>query len=346
MLLGGALACFEEAPQKDLMRVVWHLCHKTLVRISTSRNENKIDDVVQLLRSVLVVVGGESRYELLLNILRLAEVPLPQHVVLSSDTQRVSQEAREAILSALPVTYVMSLDVGPSQHLLVVLLQQSVASIESYAGAPGSGTISDLEGSGSVEIGCAIAILRASSGYLDSVGLLAQAGQSDAWRQVREPILTNIALGTALLRWISSLSDHIQVLLPPVEGVGGAAGSALNLHRLGRVEGLVSTLTALVQCLWSHPVPRAVQGILARVAKCCAETAFSVLSSQALCPVITDSGTKSAQAALVERVVTKLLLCVAATMKIIGSPSFSEKSIEVSLLFSTHHSFVLFHFHL
>lgn len=324
MLLGGALACFEEAPQRDIVQVVWHLCSGALLR---NASEVDVNGAVGVLRAVLLVAGSGPRRELLGDMLALAGLPLAGPTQHAPHTQCAAQSVKELVLSTLPVAYLLSLEGDPCQELTVRLLGQSVASIESYAGAPGSGSSgqagSSAHSSSVMEIGSAVAVLCASSGYLDTVNILAHASQSASWRQAKEPILGNISLGTALLRWISSLSDHIKVLLPSADPTRG-----LNMHRVGRVEGLVSTLTALVQCLWSHAVPRAVQGILARAAKCCAETALSLLTSQNEAHY-GDGGASSIGVELVARVVTKLLHCVGSALKIIGSPSFSEKSIEV-----------------
>jgi len=328
MLLGGVLACFEEAPQRDIVRVVWQICRTALLRASSEVN---VSGAAGLLRSVLLVAASAPRSELLVNILTLAEVPLTAQSQHSPTPQCMSRSVKEVILSALPVSYLMSLDGDPCQEIVVALLGQCVASIESYAGAPTSGTTHSAGSSAisdTIEIGSAVAVLRASSGYFDTAGMLAHASQSAAWRQAREPILGNINLGTALLRWISSLSDHVKVLLPSAEATTGAALSGLNMHRVRRVEGLVSALTALVQCLWSHAVPRAVQGILARASKCCAETALCVLTSQRYTHN-DDCDAVSSLSELSSKVVSKLLHCVGAMLKIVGSPSFSEKSIEV-----------------
>jgi hypothetical protein len=237
-----------------------------------------------------------------------------------------------------------------------------VISIETYAGADVD-SFTSIDKKSAINIGCAIALLRASSGYLDSTDALAEASRCDLWRETRVPITSNAALGTALLRWISSLSAHIKVLIPPPpprsssssssssntnisneerKDAQGAASSSghINLHRLERVEALAEALAALVQCLWSHSVPRGVQGILAVAAKACTEATVNIILS--LNRHASHHGARgthhqhdlhyAVEVRLHISVTSKLLHFAAIALKIIGSPSFSEKSLEVNKL--------------
>ena len=315
MLLSGVLKSFHEDAQLPFVQTVWHVCRNALLHCGSGA---EVESIALHLRAVLLVVGKTPRYELLCAILRFSDVSVLEAGNSSSvhDSSHVPQSVQERLLAVLPVTHLLSLEEeDPSQKLVSKLLAQSVASIESYAGAPGSGNKTEY---GFIEIGRAVSILRGSSGYMEASGVVSKAGLCNGYRQAREPIVRNISLGTAILRWISSLSQHIKILSPsPADTT--SSSTELNIHRLSRVERLVDTLTALVQCLWSHAVPRAVQDILARAAKCCAETAVSVLSH--------DVRAKS-DAELVVNAVDKLLRCVATTLTVIANPSFSEKSID------------------
>lgn len=311
MLLSGVLTSFHEEAQLPLVQTVWRVCRTALLHCGSGA---EVDSVALVLRAVLLIVGRTPRYELLCAILRLSDVSVLDAG--NSSSAHVPQSVQERLLAVLPVTHLLSLEEeDPSQKLVSKLLAQSVASIESYAGAQGSGNRAE---NGVIEIGRALSILWASSGYMEASGVVSKAGQCNGYRRAREPIVRNISLGTAILRWISSLSQHIKILLPS-PGDTTNSSTELNIHRLSRVERLVDTLTALVQCLWSHAVPRAVQDILAQAAKCCAETAVSVLSH--------DVRAKS-DAELVVNAVDKLLRCVATTLTVIANPSFSEKSID------------------
>eukprot|EP01032_Pedospumella_encystans_P013784 gene13784-15855_t len=315
MLMSGVLTSFHEDAQLPLVQTVWHVCRTALLHCGCGA---EVESIALHLRTVLLVVGKTPRYELLCAILRFSDVTVLEAGNSSSahGSSQVPQAVQERLLAVLPVTHLLSQEEeDPGQMLLSKLVAQSVASIENYAGAPGSGSRAE---NGFIEIGRALSILRASSGHMEASGVVSKAGQCNGYRQAREPIVRNISLGTAILRWISSLSQHIKILLPsPADTT--SSSTELNIHRLNRVERLVDTLTALVQCLWSHAVPRAVQDILARAAKCCAETAVSVLSH--------DVRAKT-DAELVVNVADKLLRCVATTLTVIANPSFSEKSVD------------------
>ncbi|KAJ1440158.1 hypothetical protein B484DRAFT_415656, partial [Ochromonadaceae sp. CCMP2298] len=163
-----------------------------------------------------------------------------------------------------------------------------------------------------LDVGSAVAVVIATAASGDCA--LIRDQNDPVWRQVRDPVYSNISLGTALLRWVSSLAEHVARLVQADVGGGGGGGAGavgggaggdggqfplsqpLNTHRVSRAAGLARTLQGLVCCLWDRStagssanslaagggaagrpgVPKGVQMVLLRAALRCAQAAARV----------------------------------------------------------------------
>lgn len=299
-ILCGVLASFGTNDQRCLADVVWQHCKHLLA--CSEASYCCVRDTVSTMRTMLQVVDEDTLCAL-----------LPEVLSVGRGTSGLPSAVCEMLLSHLPIAYIVSTGNAATVRMLHAMLEQAVFTVEQYGGS--TGELNGRNGGYSgLQIGTAISLLIATAGCYNSNRGSAEALQQDAWRACLDSVKSNVGVGTSLLRWISSLSEHIRTLLC------FGAGDVINMARVQRVFDMASDLTALVKCLWSHSVPRAVQQVLVKASRSCLEAATRVL--QATSRDATEGRLLSASA-------LQLMEFATAVMKVVAGPTFSEKSLEV-----------------
>jgi hypothetical protein len=225
---------------------------------------------------------------------------------------KVPPHVAEQLLKLLPVAYLFCAGAEDTQRMLQALVERSILTVVQYGGETSSPELparSPRE-QGATSVGCAVAVLYAVAGSEDVGSTSATADQCVEWLAIRSNVTNNVALGTALLRWISSVSEHIPTLLC---GHGAPAPSE---GRVNRASALLETIAVLQRCFWSHRVPRAVQCMLCKAALCCLRAATATV-------------TRCSQGVPRDRFIMAAVEYAADFMKMIGGPAIAEQSIEV-----------------
>jgi hypothetical protein len=264
------------------------------------------------LRRVLITLDPHAAHVLLSD---LFACTVAASVTAGGELANVAQHVAEQLLKLLPVSYLFCAGVEDTQRMLQTLVERSILTVVQYGGetsSPGLPARSPREQGAAPElsVGCAVAVLYAVAGSEDVGSTSATADQCVEWLAVRSNVTNNVALGTALLRWISSVSEHIQTLLC------GHSAPAPSEGRVNRASALFETVAVLQRCFWSHRVPRAVQCMLCKAALCCLRAATATV-------------TRCSQGVPRDRFIMAAVEYAADFMKMIGGPAIAEQSIEV-----------------
>lgn len=325
-----------------ITNIVWEYC-KRQMECHIDSPKLQLVQVFRTVRAVLLVVDNRTGRELVQEILTFAQVlnPLGDDGSISPCMRSIwPVQVREGILAYLPLAHIVRDGSEDTVLMLRHVAQKSVQEIERFGGAAAgaassTGFVAHGEGVAQVwdgiQVGSALSVLVATAGFHSSARGAAEALQRvhSCWRECLESLRGNVFVGTSLLRWISSLSEHIQTLALAGDdrasggGVGGKGGAGLNIARVQRVSSVAAVLTALVRCLWSHSVPRAVQQVLSKAAASCCEAVHRLLAVQ---PSASRHGSDQV---LVSNTAVQLMEFITTTMKVVVGPNFSEKSIEV-----------------
>jgi hypothetical protein len=312
-LLVGVLASFAEEDQCSLVKCVW----AAILSAATTCREGPAA-ALQCLRAVLLAVeDGSSSWLLRKIVTSCGSVPEDgrEAGVEAGNVGILTAAVAEALVGAIPVTHLMCRDGWATQQIVKQLVAQSARTIEQLGGEAGGG-----EGaSEGLSVGCAVTVMRAVAGRDDGTIVSSGAAQSAVHARTIGIITNNASLGTTLLRWISSLSEHARTLL--CSFAQGSAGP-INLHRVSRVQTLVRTLTTLIACFWSHKLPRAVQQIVGKSVVCCLAAANTLVE---------QGGQLRNQPAqeLVGETVLALMQYASLGLRIISAGNVVDKSIEV-----------------
>jgi hypothetical protein len=261
------------------------------------------------LRRVLMTLDPRAAHALLSDIFTCT---VAATVTAGGELANVAPHVAEQLLKLLPVSYLFCAGIEDTQRMLQTLVERSILTVVQYGGETSSPELParSPRQQGATSVGCAVAVLYAVAGSEDVGSTSATADQCVEWLAVRSNVTNNVALGTALLRWISSVSEHIQTLLC------GNGASAPSEGRLNRASALLDAIAVLQRCFWSHRIPRAVQAILCKAALCCLRAATATV------PQCSHCGPR-------DRFVMTAMEYAADAMRLVGGPTIAEQSIEV-----------------
>jgi hypothetical protein len=309
-LLIGVLVSFDGEDQCSLVQCAWATIASVAVSGTSTQEAGRLAAVTQCVRAILLAVEDATSVWLI-------------HQILSgcNNGEEVGNcgtalpSVAEALVVAIPVTHFLCREACAARQMVERLIAQSVRTIEQFGGEVSGG-----EGvGGGISVGCAVAVLRTLAGREDGSLLSACAAQSAAHAGVMSKVISNAGLGTTLLRWVSSLSEHVRTLL--CSGTQGSGACQVNLHRVSRAQALVATLMSLLGCFWSHKLPRAVQQIVGKSVVCCLAAASTLVEQSA---ALSYPAVESVSA-----VVLSLMQYASLGLKVISSGNIVDKSIEV-----------------